>query len=231
MAFEDGDASGFDDVFPSMGEPARDGLWPEMPDHGLIWTLPMREERFSGGAASFSGRTEDWFYRKTVRLEGDSVLLEWRIANLSARPRPFVWVCHCLWQLDADTVFRYPPDAGEAADVLAPGEPSRPPVTSPVPDGGMAKTYFRRPVPEGRCGCVWPSRGLEMTMSWDSEKLPYLGFWITNGLWRGDRNFAFEPGSSYYDTLSRALESGTLRILAPEESFTFSIRITVKETR
>ena len=121
--------------------------------------------------------------------------------------------------------------AGEAADVLAPGEPSRPPVTSPVPDGGMAKTYFRRPVPEGRCGCVWPSRGLEMTMLWDSEKLPYLGFWITNGLWRGDRNFAFEPGSSYYDTLSRALESGTLRTLAPEESFTFSIRITVKETR
>ena len=56
MPFSEGDASGFDDVFPSMGEEIviLDGQERSMPDQGEIWTLPMRAE-ISENTATFIG--------------------------------------------------------------------------------------------------------------------------------------------------------------------------------
>ena len=226
MPFEEGDASGFDDVFPSMGEAGVEGLWPPVPDHGMIWTRAMEASRADEGLL-FHLRADEWDYRKIARLEGDTLHLRWEICNEASADRPFCWVCHCLWQLDKDTVFLYPPSGREARDVLKPGAPPCGVITSPPPEGSMAKFCFSRPLQEGQCGSVWPARGVKMSMRWDGRELPYLGFWITNGGWRGDRNFAFEPGLSYYDTMSESRASGTLRRAGPGETVSFGLKITL----
>ncbi|MBR4503184.1 MAG: hypothetical protein IKP22_15070 [Clostridia bacterium] len=229
MPFGEGDASGFDDVFPSMGEAGKEGEWPPVPDHGMIWTSPM-EASYTEGGLLLHLWADGWDYRKTARLDEDTLRLRWEIRNDASAARPFCWVCHCLWQLDQDTVFLYPPSGREARDVLKPGAPSCDVIPSPPPDGSMAKFYFSRPLQTGQCGCIWPTRGVNMSMRWDAAELPYLGFWITNGGWRGDRNFAFEPGLSYYDTLSESSASGTLRTAGPGETVSFELMITLGKT-
>ena len=226
MPFEEGDASGFDDVFPSMGEKACMGRWEEVPDHGMVWTMPM-QCCGEGKNLSLQFCAEGWDYRKTVRLDGRSLILSWTIRNVSDRAMPYTWVCHCLWQLDDDMRFFYP-DA-DMVDVMDPEEKKCDAVLQPTRDGSMAKTYTAGRIHEGRCGCMWPRRTLKMTMEWDAEKLPYLGFWITNGGWRGDRNFAFEPCLSFYDSLARSDASGTLRVMRAGEAAEFEIRIRIEE--
>ena len=226
MLFEEGDAAGFDDVFPSMGEKASAGRWEAVPDHGMVWTMSMQVSR-EGENLRQQFCARGWDYLKTVRLDGSSLILSWRIRNVSDRAMPYTWVCHCLWQLDEDMRF-FGPDTG-VVDVMDPKERPCASILQPIGEGSMAKTYTAKPVHEGWCGCVWPRRALRMTMEWDAAKLPYLGFWITNGGWRGDRNFAFEPCVSFYDTLARSSASGTLRIMKPGESTEFGIRILIEE--
>ena len=48
---------------------------------------------------------------------------------------------------------------------------------------------------------------------------------MTNGGYRGEANFAFEPASGYFDTLSRASESGTLTVIRPGEQHVYEIEI------
>ena len=227
MPFEKGDAAGFDDVFPSMGEKERPGHWPEVPDHGMVWTQPMQAAQ-QGNALELRFDRDGWDYRKSVRLEDHSLILSWDIQNDSDTPRPFTWVCHCLWRLDPNMSFSFP-DSG-MVDVMDPEEKPCAAILCPPAEGSMAKTYTAGPVREGRCGCIWPDSRLRMTMEWDARELPFLGFWITNGGWRGDRNFAFEPCLSYYDTLARSDASNTLRILQPGGRTSFGIRMTIEET-
>lgn len=222
MPFEQGEAAGMDDVFPSMGEAARPGCWPEISDHGLIWFSAMETKAMDGGI-SLQLFSAPWRYRKELRLQNSTIEMRWRIRNEGALPASFVWIFHGLWRLEEDMSFFFP--AGTAVDVLNPAEPEVPLVTQPIAPGYMRKIYLREPVQEGKCGFAWPSKGLRVTLRFDAKALPYLGFWMTNGGWRGDRNFAFEPATSYYDTMNRASQSGTLVTLASGEEVSFWLKI------
>lgn len=224
MSFAAGEAAGFDDVFPSMGEDACPGAWPAVPDHGLVWTRAM-DARQEGNAVCLSLRSAPWRYEKRVLLEGNAVRMDWRIRNEGDAPACFAWVCHGLWRLEEGMRFFFP--EGEAMDVMSPDEPTAVLPERPIAPGTMAKLYLRQPVREGRCGFAWPEKNLRMTMTFDPAQLPYLGFWITNGGWRGDRNFAFEPANALYDTMERARRSGTLNVLAPGGEKRFGLTLTV----
>ncbi len=65
-------------------------------------------------------------------------------------------------------------------------------------------------------------------MRYDAQALPYLGFWITNGGYRGERNFAFEPATGYYDTVNCARGRGRLKTLAPGEKLCFSLMLEIE---
>ena len=97
MPFEQGDASGFDDVFPSMGEDALEGRWREVPDHGIVWTHPMEETSAPEGWRAFRFCEGEWDYRKMIWLRGDTIDLRWEIVNRRNAEAACGWVCHCLW--------------------------------------------------------------------------------------------------------------------------------------
>ena len=84
MPFHEGDASGFDDVFPSMG--VEELLWQgkrvTLPDHGRLWSRPMTAEaandrvtlRYTDAMLSFA-------YEKQVSLTGEAVRFQYAITN------------------------------------------------------------------------------------------------------------------------------------------------------
>lgn len=243
MPFHEGDASGFDDVFPSMG--VEELLWQgkrvTLPDHGRLWSRPMTAEaandrvtlRYTDAMLSFA-------YEKQVSLTGEAVRFQYAITNRGEAPMPCVWVCHCLLRLEPDCRFIFPQEGG-VAENLIPGTAlggagechplvgdgydfSRP----PVPQSAL-KFYLQAPVQDAHCAVLYPSQGIQTHLRWDGETLPYLGFWITTGAYRGDCNFAFEPATAYYDTVACAAKHDRLPMLAPGETKRFWMELQPKK--
>ncbi|MBO7663747.1 MAG: hypothetical protein J6U01_10285 [Clostridia bacterium] len=239
MAFSDGDASGFDDVFPSMGERWRDpvsGQEPVLPDHGEIWTSRMTVDAVTEETVRMHtfGQCFPFRYDKELTLLPRGVRERITVTGLGKDPFPCLWVCHCLMRYEAGMRFEFP-EAAEAIECVPgcswPPEGAVPSALSelpvPPPSGTMMKFWFREPVKSGECRAVYPGSGVQAILRFAPKQLPYLGFWMTNGGYRGEHNFAFEPASGYYDTLEKAKETGTLPLLRPGESKIYETEIEI----
>ena len=101
--------------------------------------------------------------------------------------------------------------------------------TDEICSNGYEKFYICGAVSEGKCGIDSRGKDVQADIEWDNNVLPYLGFWITAGGFRGDYNCAWEPSSGYYDSVSRALRNNAVWELHPQEEKQFDITITVHE--
>ena len=101
--------------------------------------------------------------------------------------------------------------------------------TDEICSNGYEKFYICGAVSEGKCGIDSRGKDVQADIEWDNNVLPYLGFWITAGGFRGDYNCAWEPSSGYYDSVSRALRNNAVWELLPQEEKQFDITITVHE--
>ncbi len=235
MPFSEGDASGFDDVFPSMGEQWHPdtGSPVSLPDHGEIWTSRMTVEEADAGHVRMrtSGHTFPFLYEKEILLRDNTVRQRVTVTNRGTSACPALWICHCLMRLEPGMRFSFP--ARSEGIECVPGCSWPPEGKEPTdlkdlqvvpPAGTMMKFWFRDPVRAGECKAMYPG-GVQAILRFSPEQLPYLGFWITNGGYRGEFNFAFEPASGYCDTLGKAAETGTLPLLEPGERKVYETEI------
>lgn len=241
--FSQYDASGFDDAFPNIDaeEILYQGRRIRYEDHGEQWTAPMALSVQDGAARLFS-ENERYAFEKTVRLDGDTLELRYRAKNVSGEDFPCFYTMHCLFQCDEDMRVVFPPEVsrvenagssprlgpgGTVWDFPGSGETDLSAVR-PRSARRCEKFYALGSVQQGLCGLVYPGRGITVDVRWDVQALPYLGFWVTEGGFRGDYNCALEPSSGYYDAVSRAMVNRKLWILRPGEEKHFWIRITVR---
>jgi hypothetical protein len=94
----------------------------------------------------------------------------------------------------------------------------------------MVKYYLQSRLRKGRCGCRYPSQGVACEMEFEAEALPYLGFWLTAGGYRGEYNFAFEPATSYYDGISRSQATKTVYMLETYKTLSFSVTLRLSDS-
>jgi hypothetical protein len=239
MDFSKGDACGFDDAFPSIdGEKVMvDGKAIIYPDHGEIWTMPM-EAALGVDSILLVGESTilPYRYQKEIRLNGDNVCYHYDITHTGGVPFPCLWACHGLTRYEPDMQLLYPSGMAFAQNVLAGPELGETGVSHPLTGGAynfaavpakesrtMVKYYLQGRCPEGRCGIYYPTQGVACEMEFDHTALPYLGFWLTAGGYRGEYNCAFEPATGYYDSISRASKSGTAVVLSPGQTLSFSL--------
>jgi hypothetical protein len=236
-SFDMYDASGIDDVFPAV-TPSLQHINEKTvayPDHGEVWTesfaCVVRDEIVD---LSFSSHILPYHYRKTIHLEKNRLFLDYGIKNTGDYSFPFIWLFHGLFRYEEDMTLFYPPDtkgfvyvyggpgipgqrhaAGEACFSTVPGRES----------SCAMKYYVDGPVSTGICGCCYPWHRLKLRLFFDPVILPYLGFWITTGGFRGDYNCAFEPSSGFYDDIEIARQNNALSHLGPGELMRFSLVI------
>ncbi len=87
------------------------------------------------------------------------------------------------------------------------------------------KYYVYNTISEGKCGIYYPHKNVTYLLHFDKEKLPYIGFWVTEGGFRGDYNCAIEPSNGFFDSIDRARLEGKLYELKAGESLNFTISI------
>ncbi len=217
-SFEAFEACGFDDAFPNV-----DAEEP-YPDHGEIWSASF-ESRYCREILELSYESTRFGYRycKKIWLEENRLCIRYTILNTQRTPFPAIWTMHCLCNTEPDMKIVFPPGTHKVITVFdneLTGEKERilpfPEADidghvyhfDRVPEHGAVKYFCVGAVAEGCCGYDYPSKDTKVRFIYDAQLLPYLGFWVTAGGFRGDHNCALEPTNGFYDSISKARRLG-----------------------
>lgn len=243
--FSQFDTSGIDDAFPSIHQDLVElnGSILSYPDHGEIWSHPLRS--YIHGEClvlQFESERFSYTYEKRITLSGQEVQISYRICNLDDEPLPCLWAFHGLMRYEEDMHFIYPDEVKEFVNVFDSKQLGEIGTTfsrnnerydfSRVPSKGsntMIKYYVQGKVSNGVCAYYYPSQNMQCLLTYDAEKLPYLGVWITTGGFKGDFNCAIEPSNGFYDTIQTAKDNNALYFLKKREPLEFSLRLSLQE--
>ncbi|GMQ56664.1 hypothetical protein AN1V17_10580 [Vallitalea sediminicola] len=244
------DASGFDDCFPSVEEGFGDFGSEKIkyPDHGEIWSSNM-DYKISGNEIklNYVSQLLPYTYEKSIRIDKNSILIDYSIKNIGSKVIDCFYTMHCLIHCEEDMILKFPVDTRKVINVIdsnylgKKGEIHTFPVTKrdtgesysldhvKSPDSNRYEKYYVvDKIKDGICGAYYPSKGIEFITKYDVAKLPYLGFWVTEGGYRGDYNCALEPSNGFYDSMKNVYEKNKFLKLEPNTSFDFRIELSLK---
>ncbi|QUI24489.1 DUF5107 domain-containing protein [Vallitalea pronyensis] len=248
--FSEYDASGFDDCFPSIdAETVYYGDQEvKYPDHGEIWSAAFDyviEDNHIKMA--FTSTILPYQFEKVIRVEGYSLLIDYTITNHGNSILYGLWAMHCLIHCKEDMLIQFPENTKEIINVspstilgdvgtihpypmteTLKGEKYPLNKVCPKSANKCEKYYIKDQITEGTCGVFYPEDDVRYTVKFDKEKLPYIGFWITEGGFRGDYNCALEPTNGYYDSVKTAKTYDRLLALKPQQSVTFDIALSLE---
>lgn len=233
------ECSGFDDMFPTVDpytpiEGAYRGI--TYPDHGessrIPYQLTVEGEEIVLRACS---RLFPITYQKRISIVGDAIVISYRIENQGEAPFDFLWAGHMMLQgedgMELITPFGEdaPIEMMFAPEEVDPTSLSKHRLTGFVPQHGAAyKFYYTDRMRQGRFGVKYPD-GSRLLFEVDERKLPYLGIWMNNGSFQDIYTVTPEPCTVPFDAPDRAAKRGITSVIAPQEHFSFEIKITVKE--
>ncbi len=234
------ECSGFDDMFPTVDPyTAPTGAYAGIPypDHGETCRIPY-EVCVEGDNAVFCAQSKLFpiRYEKRVFAEADALVLAYNVENFGDHPFEFLWAGHIMLQgedgmelitpfaEDAPTEMMFAP---KGADVKALPKDRLMGYSAGV--GAAYKFYYTEQMKEGRFGVRYRD-GSSLLFEVDEKKLSYLGIWLNNGEFQDLYTVTPEPCTVPFDAPDRAAKRGLTSVIAPHSSFSFEIKITVKES-
>lgn len=114
-AFEDYDASGFDECFPTVAACEYAGEYFNglaLPDHGELWSSRWRFEIHGEELClAVTGRRLPYIFRKRIRLEDEAILLQYELESVTDAPFHYLWSAHPLLKVDPGCRIMLPEDS------------------------------------------------------------------------------------------------------------------------
>ncbi len=244
-AFETGEFSGFDDMFPTISAcpyPGEPWAGVSLPDHGEVWTLPWQcQPEEDALACQVDGVALPYRLHKRVSLLPDALALDYRAQNLSGAPLACLWAAHPLFVLQdgmevelegCKRIFNTARDKDNLGDfgtlhdwpVCATGRDLR------RLDGAhhtYRKFYAWHPLDQNRAHLRYPG-GVRVTLEAPVEQVPYLGLWVDEAGYGGHgmRCVTPEPCTAAPDRLDWALAHGREASLPPGGEAAWRLTIT-----
>lgn len=248
--FADFDASGFDDAFPTIDKctVSYEGKDIIYPDHGEIWSSSFDYEILDDKVKLwFDSSILPYHYEKTIHIENETLKVHYKIKNTGSKEFPCIWTMHCLVNCEEDMTLNFPEGTNKVINAQKSNNLGNAGVIHPYPitkavNGNVyrldrilpqeskntEKYYADGKVNSGICSIYYPSHDVAYEVKFDKEKLPYLGFWVTEGGFRGDYNCAFEPTNGFFDNIDIAKRNNKLFYLNGGDMLEFNIEIALK---
>ena len=242
-AFERGECSGFDDMFPTIDPETRltpSGKRLEYPDHGEVCRV-KHGASVSRDTLTLTYTSEALGYTFTKvfsESEGGALKISYSILNTEEEALSALFAAHCLIRAEDGGRLILPFDEGEPTDIVSDTSGSltageRIPLSEHlirteregVPHSD--KFYFSRECPDGFIGYEYPS-GERFMMRFDNEVLSCLGVWRNFEGLNGCYCLGLEPATLGYDTVTEANRRGQSRPLAPHSTLEFYITLSIE---
>jgi hypothetical protein len=238
MQWDDGDRSGWDEMFPTiLACPCPDEPWRHAgyPDHGEIWTLPWEcELEESSVRMRVHGVQVPYIFGKTLSLSGKNLITTYEVRNPTPFSFSYLWCAHNLlaiqpgmrWVTDPKldwVTFQYshgdrltPKPYGRTAYPLA-GDPQTDLAAIGDKLGEHAEKYwFEGDVTAGNAGIFDPATGEALTYLYDPADVPYLAVWANYGVFNDDYTAALEPATGYLDDVYAARLLRKVKTVLPD---------------
>ncbi len=228
MNYDNGDISGFDDMFPTI-LPCDYLEYPwkgtAIPDHGEVWALPM--QYYLGKdyieLSCYGVRLPYKFTKKLFFSDSNRLTLEYTVANKSVFDFCFIWAAHPLINIDESSEILLPKSVKKIFNTYGGiGEPS---VFGKITDWGQEqcriiknlkedmckKFYVNEKMLNGECAIYNNRTGNYIKFNFPVDKVPYLGVWINwNGYVNKQKNVALEPCTGAFDSIDIAESYGKI---------------------
>lgn len=242
------DFGGWDEIFPSVSPATVEGF--AIPDHGDLAVLAWEvvEQSATRVKMAVTTRFAPVCFERTLALDGAHLCVDYRMTNLGAKPVPYLWCAHPLIALEPGMSIGLPTggamriDGGAGVQAGAsfawPHAPGLPALNR-VPDPGApgfapfaAKVFTAQgAVDEVAIGA--PDGSEKLRLAWDKADAPYLGLWLNCRGWSGCGsapyfNLGVEPATAPFDDLGAAMKDGSGRHLAPGETRSWSLKVTLE---
>jgi galactose mutarotase-like enzyme len=247
--FQNGPCAGIEECLPTVGPCGAETDGGAVPDHGDFWRLPWDvegtpdREHLCIRATGFSRPLRFW---KEFSIEGSALHVKYRVENLHSSSTSFLYACHPLFAVSEGDHVVLPEEVRQLKLNYSRGERLGVPGAKilwphPTSDSevdlrfagsradGTAEMFYTGKLQEGRCGLYRASVGQGITLSFDTEQLPYLGLWLCYGGWPDtgveplQYAVALEPTLAPHGTLLAAQQANLAYVLNPGESLSWSI--------
>lgn len=251
--FQDGACSGIEECLPTVGLSVPEPEGGPAPDHGDFWQLPWQVFAASDGEVKMSavGFSRTFRFSKKLALEDNALRVAYTVENIGSIPQSFLYACHPLFAVSRGDRILLPREIQELTlnyskgDRLGKsGSVFRWPVTQEGlrldvangPEAGTAEMFYTPRLSEAVCGIYREVSGEMLEVSFDSQRLPYVGLWLCYGGWPSDGEeplqyaVALEPTTSACSTLAKAQQTNSAISLESGATYDWEIRFKVRET-
>lgn len=248
--FEMGFCAGIEECLPSVGRCDAGTLGGPVPDHGDFWQIPWHVADSNGAQATLwsEGFSRPLRLEKTLEVNGDSMYLRYVVRNIGEDPTSFLYAWHPLFKVDPEDKVWLPDEVkalridysrfdrlGRKSDAVGwPGTETGVDLSQVLaPEAQTADMLYTSRLQRGLCRLERKRSGESLELSFDVERLPYLGVWLCFGGWPGNGYahqqyaVALEPTSSPWNTLEEAQRFGQAVILDPDAVYSFVIQLRV----
>lgn len=250
--FRNGPCAGIEECLPTVARCDASTKGGPAPDHGDFWQLQWHVEHIDGCSITLSaeGFSRALRFTKHLVVTGDTLHVEYSVANIGTTSQSFLYACHPLFAVDEGDLIVLPSDVkslrldysrgnrlGDRGDVV-----SWPVTASGIrldkassPDAGHADMFYTERVNSGVCSILRRSTGQSLEVIFDPATLAYLGIWLCYGGWPDNATehlqyaVALEPTTSPYNSLDVAQQAQTAMSLKPGETFHFAIAFRVRQ--
>ncbi len=247
--FGEFDAAGFDDAFPAIvgGNVKVGDKVIQYPDHGEIWSGSFSYViKANQAELYFESTILSYSYKKTISLKENGLLIKYEIVNRGTEMFPCIWAAHYLVNCEENMELLLPQGTEHVVNVSSSKFLGAEATVHSYPktlslDGEIyhlnkiypesakkcEKFYTFEQLNEGSCGIFYPHKDLTYRINFDKTQFPYIGFWVTEGGFRGDYNCALEPANGFYDSIDIAKKEGKVYLLESGAILDFSMEIEI----
>jgi galactose mutarotase-like enzyme len=212
MAFDAGDASGWDECLPSVAacRVETEAGSAEIPDHGDLWRVEWEQGLSSPRALTMIGRCFSLPLELERRVElvevgeGWRLNLQYTLINTGSNSVPWSWAAHPLFAVEKcdrillpESIHSLRLEGSGGGRLGKGGDPVSWPIARVVDggeadlrvaeaaDSGIGDKLFAGPLNASENWCVLerPSTGVRIRVTFDQVATPYLGLWICYGGW------------------------------------------------
>jgi hypothetical protein len=232
-SYDDHFFGGFDELLPNDLAEKVNGE--ALIDHGELWTTPLRAF-VEGETLALEGQLPitPLAYRKTLRLSGNSLVLDYRLSNQSRKPLDLLWKLHPALRVTPGAEIDVPARRARAADP----DWSRVKDTSEFPwdtrrnlhsvgalDGSTEFLYLLD-LERGRCGLSHAKENWAFHMSFDEKLFSSVWIFASFGGWRDLELLILEPCTTPQLSLAECSKTGACLHLVPGEVIETRVQIT-----
>jgi hypothetical protein len=225
---------GWDECFPTI-LPCSDPAWGgALRDHGMLWGRPWAvidagpqhlTTMFDGAHIQFTRR---------LTIGAAEVKACYTLTSSRSAPVPYMWSQHCVLRVtpaDRLSVEGHGRMTADSTTFDWPNYPTRDLTrVGAANEGFVLKAYALTPA-AGMAQVTGPQGGLRF--DWDGAQVPALGLWLDYGGWPQEgplHQVALEPTTAAADDLAGATALGQARWLAPGETHSWSVRLTLLDS-